>query len=101
MIDPLDTGDLREDVARRLLETREALELDQQHFGTRAGLSQPQYNQYENGKRLLTLPAAMKLCDAYGLTMDWLYRGDPAGLQLRLWDGIRARRKQSIGQVSR
>jgi transcriptional regulator with XRE-family HTH domain len=80
MIDPRDTGDLAADVARRLAAARAALNLDQQQFGTRAGLSQPQYNQFEKGKRLLTLSAAMKLCDEYNLTLDWLYRGDPSGL---------------------
>mgnify|MGYP000947246403 CR=1 FL=1 len=98
MIDGQDIGDLRADVARRLTQTREALDLDQQQFGTRAGLSQPQYNQYETGKRLLTLAAAMKLCDEYGLTLDWLYRGDPSGLPYRLADVIRVRRQSSTGR---
>jgi transcriptional regulator with XRE-family HTH domain len=89
MIDPRDTGDLAIDVARRLAAARRALDLDQQQFGTRAGLSQPQYNQFEKGKRLLTLAAAMKLCDAYNLTLDWLYRGDPSNLPYKLATAIR------------
>ena len=89
MIDPADTGDLIADVGRRLRRTRLSLGLDQQQFGTRAGLSQPQYNQFENGKQLLTLQAALKLCDEYNLTLDWLYRGDPSGLPYRLATTIR------------
>lgn len=89
MIDPQDIGDLTIDVARRLASARRALGLDQQQFGTRAGLSQPQYNQFEKGKRLLTLSAAMKLCDEYNLTLDWLYRGDPSGLPYGLAKAIR------------
>ncbi len=92
MIDPRDTGDLTKDVARRLAAARTALGMDQQDFGTRAGLSQPQYNQFEKGKRLLTLTAAMKLCDEYNLTLDWLYRGDPSGLPYALAKAIRGER---------
>jgi len=92
MIDPHDTGDLTTDVARRLHAARQALGLDQQQFGTRAGLSQPQYNQFEKGKRLLTLAAAMKLCDEYNLTLEWLYRGDPSGLPYALARTIRGER---------
>lgn len=85
MIDPDDTGNLQADVARRLARTRAALGMrNQQDFGKRAGLSQPKYNQYETGKRLLTLEAALALCTTYNLTLDWLYRGDPSGLPYKL-----------------
>lgn len=85
MIDPDDTGDLQTDVARRLARTRQALGIkNQQEFGRRAGLSQPKYNQYETGKRMLTLEAALALCDAYNLSLDWLYRGDPSSLPYKL-----------------
>lgn len=90
MIDPNDTGDLLADVGRRLTLARKAMQLDQQDFGARGGMSQPQYNQFKKGKRLLTLRSAMKLCDEYNLTLDWLYRGDPSGLPVRLWNQIRA-----------
>lgn len=89
MIDPDDIGDLATDVARRLVLTRTALGLDQQEFGTRAGLSQPQYNQFEKGKRRLSLTAALHLCDTYNVTLDWLYRGDPSNLPHRLAVAIR------------
>lgn len=92
MNDPEDTGDLAKDVARRLRRSRMALGLDQQDFGTRAGLSQPQYNQFEKGKRRLTLEAALLLCNEYGLTLDWIFRGDPSGLPYRLTTAIRDQR---------
>lgn len=95
MIDPSDSGDLTQDVERRLALARKAIGVDQQEFGTAAGLSQPRYNQYEKGKRLLTLDAAMKLCEHYGLTLDWLYRGDPSGLPYRLHDRTRLLGTQS------
>lgn len=94
MTDPDDTGVLKMDVARRLSLAREAIGLEQQEFGTRAGLSQPQYNQFEKGKRRLTLSAALMLCSHYGLTLDYLYRGDPSGLPYRLASAIAELRKQ-------
>lgn len=94
MEDPEDTGDQAADTARRLRQTRSALRIeDQREFGEAAGLEQSLYNRFETGKRLLTLQAAMKLCDRYSLTLDWLYRGEPSGLPYRLWDDIRAVRK--------
>jgi len=96
MIDPDDSGDLKVDVARRLALTRSAMGVDQQDFGTEAGLSQPQYNQFETGKRRLTLDAALALCMHYNLTLDWLYRGDPSGLPYRLAEAIKQARKKSV-----
>lgn len=93
MIDPDDTGDLKADVARLLALARMAMKLEQESFGEGAGLSQPRYNQYETGRRLLTLDAAMSLCERYSLTLDWIYRGDPSGLPVRLWDEIKAKRQ--------
>lgn len=94
-IDPDDTGDLAADVARRLALSRKALGMQQEEFSDAAGLSQPRYNQYETGRRLLTLPAAMVLCERYLLTLDWIYRGDPSGLPYRLADAIKQQRKPS------
>lgn len=65
-----------ESVAQRLVQTRLALEIGQSKFARRAGLAQNTYNQFERGKRRLSLEAAHALCDEYRLTLDWLYRGD-------------------------
>lgn len=89
MFDPDDCGDLKKDVGRRLALARRAFGINQQEFGAGGGMSQPQYNQAETGKRLLTLPYALTLCRIYGLTLDWIYRGDPSGLQHRLAEKIR------------
>ena len=32
--------------------------------------------QYETGARALTIEAAQKICDEYGVTVDWLDRAD-------------------------
>ncbi len=36
----------------------------------------------------------MKLCERYGLTLDYLYLGDPSGLPYKLHNDIRILRKQ-------
>ena len=94
MIDPQDNGTLADDVGRRLRLTRTALGLTQEEFAAKARLSQPRYSPYEAGKRLLTLSAAMALCAAYSLTLDWLYMGDPSGLPYRLHEKIKDLRGQ-------
>lgn len=67
-----------EAVAARLGAARMAIEPNQAAFARRAGLSQNRYNQYETGARPLSLDAGLKLCETYGFTLDWLFRGLPA-----------------------
>lgn len=94
MYDPMDTGDHAADVARRLRETRLALQYpDQDEFGENAGLEQSRYNRFESGKRVISLQAAMALNKAYGISLDWLYLGNPSGLDPRLWSRIRELRR--------
>lgn len=94
-IDPDDTGELAADVGRRLSLVRRALDLNQMEFGAGAGLSQPQYHQFESGKRRLTIEAALALCHVYALTLDYLYRGDPSGLPYKLATTINQLRSQA------
>lgn len=95
MQDHEDIGALSRDVARRLTLTRQAFAMNQAEFAEAAGLSQPQYSQFETGKRLLSLKAALSLCHKYNITLDWLYLGDPSGLPYRLADTIKLLRKKS------
>jgi transcriptional regulator with XRE-family HTH domain len=68
----------------RLRHTREALGLNQREFAMRANLKPNRYSQYETGARQLTIEAAQRICDEYGVTLDWLYRGDRSRLPHRL-----------------
>lgn len=68
----------------RLLLTRSALRLTSGHFASAAGIPKNTYSQYESGVRAPTLKYAIKLCDRFELTLDWLYRGDPSGLKYTL-----------------
>lgn len=92
-IDPEDKGALKINVGRRLSLLREAMRLSQPEFGKPVGLSQTRMSQYENGERLLAVPIAIKICEEYTVTTDWLYRGDPASLPGDLREKIRLARQ--------
>jgi transcriptional regulator with XRE-family HTH domain len=64
-------------VARRLREVRDALGLSQEEFARGAGIEPNTYNPWETGERPLPLRGAMLLANRYGLSLDWLYLGDP------------------------
>jgi len=68
------------DVGQRFAQLRKIMELDQIPFGEKAGLSQSRLSGYERGARMLTVRAALALCETYRVTMDWLFRGDASGL---------------------
>jgi transcriptional regulator with XRE-family HTH domain len=71
-------------IAARLRATREAFGLGQNEFARRAGIASNTYNQYEQAKNLPRLDFANQICDTYGVTLDWIYRGDRAGLPVRI-----------------
>jgi DNA-binding XRE family transcriptional regulator len=67
-------------VAARLRMTREAFAMEQHEFADKAGIARNTYNQYEQGQRLPRLDIAVKLCEVYDLTLDWIFRGKLGGL---------------------
>lgn len=70
---------------RRLAATRRALGFDSQiDFAAAAGMSPQALNNYEKGRSRPALDVALVLCDRFGLTLDWIYRGDPGGLPHRI-----------------
>lgn len=73
-----------EAIAKRLRATREALGINQAEFAERANIPNNTYNQYEQAKGRPSLDFAFKLRDTYGLTLDWIYDGDPSGLPHRI-----------------
>ncbi len=70
------------DIGRRLLAVRHgfAPELSQKAFAERHHFATTQYNNWETGARRIPVEAAEKLCEAYGLTLDFVYRGRRDGL---------------------
>lgn len=77
-------------IGLRLELTRQVLGLPQNEFCGRAEIATNTYNQYERGKKRPTIENAIALCDAYDLTLDWIYRGDPSGLRYDTADAIKA-----------
>lgn len=88
-IDVRDKGPLKQNVARRLTLLRDVLELNQTEFGEQIGVSQSRYSMWETADRLLPPDIAIKICETFGVTTDWLYRGDPNAMPMDLWKKIR------------
>ena len=76
-------------IGKRLALARTVVGTNQEDFAGKAGIAQNTYNQYERGKKRPSIDNAMKLCDTYLLTLDWIYMGDPSGLPYRLADSLR------------
>jgi transcriptional regulator with XRE-family HTH domain len=55
-------------------------ELNQKEWAGRHGFSETQYNNWETGTRRIPVECAEKLCNTYGLTLDFIYRGRRDGL---------------------
>lgn len=69
------------DVGERLARLRASQsDLSQKAWAEKHGFNGTQYNNWETGKRRIPVDAAEKLCDAYGLTLDFVYRGRRDGL---------------------
>lgn len=77
------------EIGMRLQLTRQAFGMNQTEFADGAGISQHAYNQYERGHRRPNIDAAIALRDQYGITLDWIYCGDPSGLPYKLADLIK------------
>lgn len=88
-------------VGLRLELTRQVLGMAQNEFSLRAKIASNTYNQIERGKKAIGLEKAIALCDAYDLTLDWIYRGDPSGLRYETADAIKALKKARCSSEER
>lgn len=69
------------EIGQRLAAIRAAFGgLSQKAFAGRHNFAVTQYNNWETGARRIPVEAAEKLCEAYGLTLDFVYRGRRDGL---------------------
>ncbi len=68
-------------VGERIRITRLAIGITQRAFAHPLGITREAQTQYESGSRHPKGEHAVGMCDAWGLTMDWLFRGDISGLQ--------------------
>ena len=72
------------EVGERLTEVRNALNLTQVTLCDQINVAPNTYNQWEKGRSLLDPLAASRIAKLYGVTLDYLYIGDPSGLPLHL-----------------
>lgn len=70
------------EIGARLKRLREAFrpDLNLKEWAELHGINRTQYNNWEKGVRRITVDEAQKLCDLYGLDLDWIYRGKLDGL---------------------
>jgi transcriptional regulator with XRE-family HTH domain len=71
-----------QEVGQRLRALRTGLGMSQRELCSEHGFSPAQYNNWERGARRLSIEYAQKLCDSYGLTLDYIYRGRVDGLTI-------------------
>ena len=89
MANPLLHDRSADGIGYRLQLSRRIWGVQQQQFAEKAAINASAYNQYERGKRVISVAHAHKLCDTYDVTLDWIYRGEPSGLRHQTWELIR------------
>jgi transcriptional regulator with XRE-family HTH domain len=68
--------DSDEAIGRRLIALRERHERSQVEFARELHIAKNTLNGYERGKRPLTLETAKRIRSRWGISLDWLIRGD-------------------------
>jgi transcriptional regulator with XRE-family HTH domain len=58
--------------------------LKQAPFSRLVGLSASQWNNYSRGRERISIDAALKVCVATGVSLDFIYRGERAALPFKL-----------------
>lgn len=76
------------DVAERLRLSREALKLTQAALCRITGISTAAWNNAETADARIGIDNAVLLCQATGLTLDWIYRGVRGGLSGEFLEAI-------------
>ncbi len=72
------------EIGARAGRVRKALGLSQVDLCKRLGFNPPTWNNFETGRRVLRYYMIVAFCDEFGVTMDWIFRGDPSGLKFGL-----------------
>jgi len=87
----LTNGPDQADVARRLGAIFAVLELSPAQVAEAVGCRENAISQWLGGgtPRLINLTAAVRLCSAYGVTLDYIYRGEFGGMAYDLAQRIR------------
>lgn len=78
------------EIGQRLELARHVLGLQQNEFAAGAGIPRNTYNQYERGKKRPDIDNGIAIALKYGLTLDWIYLGDPSGLRYTTAEAIKS-----------
>lgn len=79
-------ADSLKDISRRLELTRIALGFESQvDFCKEIRVQKNIYNPFEKGKRRVSLAVAMKIRRRFGISLDWIYCGDPSTLPVQVF----------------
>lgn len=69
------------EIGARLEAIRTAFsDLNQAQWAEKHHIAPTQYNNWERGVRRISVDVAQSLCETYGLTLDYIYRGRLDGL---------------------
>jgi transcriptional regulator with XRE-family HTH domain len=75
-------------IGERLRITRLSLGVTQRAFAYPLGMTRENQTMYESGAREPPWEKAVAMTDAWGLTLDWIYKGDLSGLSPGLVEKI-------------
>ena len=91
------------EVGLRLAAARQAMDLKQVQVCAAIAVQPNTYSQWESGKRLADPLAVARFCDLYGITMDWIYRGQIGALPHSIADKVQAeyRRLSAIRELAK
>ncbi len=81
-----------EAVGERLRALRVSVTDNQSEFCRRVGIASNTWNQYEKAVSRPDLDRATQIVQTFGVTLDWIYLGDPSGLPHQLAVRIAAAR---------
>jgi transcriptional regulator with XRE-family HTH domain len=59
-------------------------------FSKAIGVQPNTYSQWENGARLLDVLVAIRISERFGITLEWLYRGNAAQLPNAIFNDVLA-----------
>jgi transcriptional regulator with XRE-family HTH domain len=97
MLAPVMADEIQE-IGDRLRMTREALKRTQATWCRIVGIEQQAWNNYERGRRRISLDHALKVVKATGVSLDWIYRGIRKDLPHEIFVGLQELEKAEGGR---
>jgi transcriptional regulator with XRE-family HTH domain len=75
-------------VAQRLIALRTSLGMSRAAFADITGIDRSSYTKIEKGEKPLLPPSAYRICQLYGVDMNYLYMGRIDGLAVKLSNAV-------------